>query len=409
MTHKFTAKEIHFLKTETGDLQVYPPDIFLSDLIHSPTVRFTAFEERLAQVSAADEKFIVAVIRLAPDTPETIRKTAGDVFETCFSAIFKKERGIWETLDPLTFALAFRDYKSEKEGTRLLNLLKDKISDRLNTGLIMGLAFYPFQDFEKTAVLGNAVKALDHAAFFGPGHMVVFDGVSLNISGDRLFALEKFEDAIAEYELGLGIAPKNINLINSLGVAYGIHNKLDKALACFEKASAIKPDDVMVSYNIGLIHRINENEEKAILYLQKAHGINGDIFEVELLLGYLLFKTGQHDRALACLDTAARLNPSSGTPHRIKGELFLDKKDMAAAGEAFNTAVKLTPGDSAALSGYAQTMAIQKKNLAIALSFAQKSVAIDPDNPLFTQRLNHIKKLHDQARAQSQANAIQSA
>ncbi len=394
MIQKFTSKEIHFLKT--GSEPVSEPNIYLSDLIHSPTVRLTAFEERLTRTPIPKDKFIATVIRMDPNAPEKNREKARDIFEACFNSVLDKKRGIWENLDPVTFILVFWDYDNEKDGCRLLTLLKEKISIRLQAGLVMGISLYPFHDFHRDQILGNALKAIDHAAFFGSDHMICFDGISLNISGDRLYQLEKFTSAIQEYEKGLAITPKNINLINSLGVAYGITKQLDKALTYFEQASAINPQEVMVIYNIGLIHRINDKDDRAVLYLKKAHGINPDIFEIELLLGYLLFKKDRYDQAMPHLDAAIRLNPDSGTAFRIKGQILLDKKDNMAAGTAFNIAVKLNPNDASALSGYARAVALQKKNLTIALSFAAKSVALDPENKLFKTRLEEIQEIQDQ-------------
>jgi len=406
MIQKFTSKEIHFLKT--GSDPIYPPETYLSDLLHSPSVQFTAFEDRLSQTLPKD-RFITAVVRIDPKAPKAIQEKARTIFETCFNSVLDKKRGIWESLDPGTFVLVFWDYENEKDGTRLLTLLKEKISSRLTAGLLMGIALYPFQDFGRDQILGNALKAIDHAGFFGPDHMISFDEISLNISGDRLYQLDKYESAILEYETGLAIAPKNINLINSLGVAYGITEQLDKARDCFEQASAINPEEVMVIYNIGLIHRISDREDRALLYLKKAHNINPDIFEIELLLGYLLFKAEQNEQAISHLDAAIRLKPDSGTAFRIKGEILLNKRDHAGAGIAFNAAVKLSPNDAAALSGYARVMAVQKKNLTIALSFAQKSVAIDPENSLFKTRLEEVQEIRDQMLTMNQGNTIKSA
>ena len=165
----------------------------------------------------------------------------------------------------------------------------------------------------------------------------------------------------------------------------------------------------MVVYNIGLIHRINEKDDKAIFFLKKAHGINPDVFEIELLLGHLLYKQGQPDPALVHLEAACRLKPESGAPYRIRGQILLDRDDPAGAAAAFNSAVKFSPGDAAALSGYAKSMALQGKNLTIALSFAQKSIDLDPDNPLYRERLEEIQALTDQARKTGRENAIKSA
>ncbi len=409
MIQKFTSKEIHFLKTGSDTQPVHPPETYFSDLIHTPTVEFSGFGDRLADIKIPKDNFIASVIQIDAQAPEKTREKARDIFEACFHSVLDKDRGIWESLDPLTFILVFWDYETEKDGKRLLTLLKEKISDRLKADLLMGTAVYPFHDFTKDQVPRNALKALDHAAFFGPGHTIEFDGISLNISGDRLYQLEKTDEAILEYETGLAIDPKNINLINSLGVAYGITEKIDKALECFEQASSINPEEVMVIYNIGLIHRINEKEDTALLYLKKAHAINPDIFEIELLLGHLLFKSEQFDQAIPHLDAAVKLNPDSGTAYRLKGEILLDKKDAAGAGIQFNQAVKFSPNDAVALSGYARAMTLQKKNLSIALSFAKKSLALDPENDLFKQRLEEIQDIYEQAMELNRDNVIKSA
>jgi tetratricopeptide (TPR) repeat protein len=412
MTQKCIAKEIHFLKKGSKDDQIHPPQTYFSDLIHTPGVQYKAFEDRLNQIPPKNG-LICAIVQIDVDAGETVKKKARDSFEACFNSILDKassqNRGLWEALDETAFALAFWDYDREKDGLRLLTLLRDKISKQLETRILMGTASFPCHDFSWDATLPNALKAIDHAAFFGPGHMIHFDAVSLNISGDRRFQLEQYEQALADFQAGLAISPKDINLINSLGVTHGIMGNLDKALEFFESASAINPKEVMVVYNIGLIHRINEKNEKAVFYLKKAHGISPEVFEIELLLGHLLYKQAQPDQALVHIEAACRLKPDAGTPFRIKGQILLDREDAVGAGAAFNSAVKFSPADAAALSGYAKAMALQEKNLTIALSFAQKSLGLDPDNPLYKERLEEIRELTAQAQDAGRGNAIKSA
>ena len=241
------------------------------------------------------------------------------------------------------------------------------------------------------------------------GHTLEFDGLSLNISGDRLFQLNNIDAAITEYEKGLSIAPADINLLNSLGVAFGVDACLDKAMEFFEKARKINPEEVMVIHNIGLIHRINDKNDSALAYLKKAHGINPDVFEIELLLGHLMFKEKKFELAMPHLDAAIRLKPESGTAFRIKGQIFLEREDAPGAATQFNQAVKLNPNDPQALSGYARAMALQKKNLSIALSFAKKSLDLDPENKQYRQNLERIQNIHDQAEETSLNSSIKSA
>jgi len=396
MTHKFTSKEIHFLKSESDSYPIKPPTTFFSDLLHDHTVQIEKLNTRLKSADIPGGDFICAVVKVSKNASEKIKERAKDIFEACFHSVLDNERGIWESLDDTAFAMVFWDYVKEENGTRLISMLKEKISAALKADILIGIATFPFHGFGRNDILGNSLKAIDHAAFFGTDHMIYFDAVSLNISGDRLYQLNHHDKAIKEYKKGLEIQPKNINLINSLGVCYGVINEIKKARKEFEKAIAINPTEVMVIYNIGLIHRINKDEDRAILYLKKAHGIDQNVFEIELLLGHLLFKQKKWNMALPHLKAATRLNPKAGMPFRLKGEIFLDKlakKNPKEAGAQFNKAVKLNPSDAVSLSGYAHAMALQKKNLRIALTFASRSVALEPANPLFINRLIQIQEI----------------
>ena len=390
MTIKFSSKEIHFLKTDSDDFNIKPPETYFSDLLLTGTVQINAFEKRLSRAKIPGDKFICAVIQLSKNASESCLERARDTFEATFNSFLDHERGIWESLDETSFVLSFWDYKTEEKASRLILSLKKKISASLGSDILVGVAKFPCHDFSKSQTLANALKAIDHAAFFGPDTLIHFDAVSLNICGDRLYQLNQCDLAIKEYQTGLDIKPHDINLINSLGVCFGIMGELDKARLQFETAMKINPNELMVIYNIGLLYQIDENLDKAILYLRKAHGIDDQVFEVELLLGHLLFKKGRLDQALPHIETAARMNPRSGLAFRIKGEILLARNHPKKAGLEFNTAIKLNPADATSLSGYAKSLELQEKNLKIALSFAKNSTALEPDNTLFQERLNSI-------------------
>ncbi len=409
MMLKFNAKEIPFLKTPGDTPDLTPPEVYYSDLLTQPSREFEMFSRRIVDTCASQQTFTTAAIQIDPAAPQKTIDKANEMFHACFHSVLDEDRGIWECLDPFTAIFVFWDYHTIAQGKKLLDLLNETLSQALNTKLIMGTIAFPFHDFPAEEMAGCALKALDHAAFFGPGHTVEFDGRSLNISGDRLFQLNNIDAAITEYEKGLSIAPADINLLNSLGVAFGVEACLDKAMEFFEKARNINPEEVMVLHNIALIHRINGTNDSALVYLKKAHGINPDIFEIELLLGHLLFKEKDFDLAMPHLDAAIRLKPESGTAFRIKGQICLEREDAPGAAAQFNQAVKLNPNDAQALHGYARAMALQKKNLPIALLFAKKSLDLDPENEQYRQYLGKIQNILERADEISQNNAIKSA
>ena len=180
--------------------------------------------------------------------------------------------------------------------------------------------------------------------------------------------------------------------MNSLGVCFAVSGDLGKARDQFEAAMKISPDEIMVIYNIGLLHQIDNDLDKAVVYLRKAHAINDTVFEVELLLGHLLFKKEAFHQALPHLEAAGRINPKSSLAFRIKGEIFLAQNEPEKAGQEFNAAIKLNPSDAVSLSGYAKSLELQDKNLTIALTFAKNSIALEPDNPLFRERLRTLQE-----------------
>ncbi len=328
-----------------------------------------------------------------PDFIGRIRITqekAKDTFETTFNSFLDNKRGIWENLNGTSFVLAFWDYVSVEKASQLMVSLKNKMSVALKANILIGIAKFPYHDFSKSQTFSNALKAIDHAAFFGPDSLIHFDATSLNISADRLFGLNKYDMAIKEYQKGLEIEPSDINLINSLGVCFGVMGELDKAKLEFENAMKNNPNELMVIYNIGLLYQIEDDIDKAIMYLRKAHSIKPSAFEVELLLGHLLIKKKQLDQALPHLEKASRVNPKSGLAFRLKGEIYLMDHLPEKASHEFNKAIKLNPSDAASLSGYARSLDLQEKNLNIALTFAKNSIAIEPDNQLFKKRLKII-------------------
>ena len=404
MTNKFSSKEIRFLKNDSEDFKINPPETYYSDLLWEKNIHVKTFKNRLLKNKISNKKFLCAVIQVSTRTKmsKSLQERLKEVFEETFNSILEdkrsgdkkgvNKRGIWESLDNTSFVFSFWDYKNDKKASQLIISLKEKISTALKADILIGVAKFPYQNFSKEETLDNAIKAIDHAAFFGPDTLIHFDTTSLNISGDRLFQLNRYKMALDEYQKGLEIEPDNINLINSLGVCLGVMGKLDKAKLEFDKAMKINPNEVMVIYNIGLLYQIEEDIDKAVIYLRKAHGIDSTVFEVELLLGSLLVKTNHTKQALPHLEKAGEINPESGLSFRMKGEIYLGDNLPEKAGLEFNKAIKINPRDAISLSGYARSLELQNKNLNIARSFAQNSIDIDKDNKLFKKRLKIIQK-----------------
>ncbi|MDY6987579.1 MAG: tetratricopeptide repeat protein [Thermodesulfobacteriota bacterium] len=254
----------------------------------------------------------------------------------------------------------------------------------------IGIAVYPFWPFEKAAILANAQKALDHAAFFGPGTMTTFDAVSLNISADKLYQYGDINGAIDEFKKALAVDPENVNVLNSLGVCYGVQGQLDLAIEAFEAAIHLEPKDVMATYNLGLAHLRQGDQEKALGLFLEAHGLDGDNPEVCCQIGMCYRDGGQAETALDYLEKAARNTHKGAHIFRVLADCYLEREMLHEATKAYEKAVKANPADAESLSALGHLYGALGENMEIAIVLAKESTAIEPNNGLYRYRLGKL-------------------
>jgi tetratricopeptide (TPR) repeat protein len=239
-------------------------------------------------------------------------------------------------------------------------------------------------------MLTNALKALDHAAFFGPGSTAIFDAVSLNISGDRLFDKGDIKGSISEFQLALKLNPSNINVHNSLGVCHGLMGEYEKAKREFKIAIKLKPEAVMPWYNLGFTSMLAGDRRKALDLFLKANTIDPNVFEVAFQTGRLLMEMDQPESGKKFLEHAAELEPKSGAVFRYLGECYTAIGDVEAAIAAYTKAIKQNPSDAVSLSALGWLFDEREENPEIALMFCQESVRLSPENGLFRYRLGQL-------------------
>ncbi len=263
----------------------------------------------------------------------------------------------------------------------------------------LGIAGYPFHRFSKSDMAQNARKALLHTAFFGPGTMTVFDGVSLNISGDIYYGEGNLVRAVKEYRLGLSFDPDNVNLLNSLGEACAQMNHHRQAVSCFERALAIDPDNYMALFNLGVAHQLTGDELMATAALEKALQVNRKQaseehnFDLHLLLGRLYFQAREFARAIEHLEVCRKLCDAGGPAVaegkrragrslvlRYLGEAHKELGQPREAMTFLQRAMGYNPRDPGAMSLLGELYAVEKQGDDIALSLCRQAVEID-DGP----------------------------
>ena len=321
----------------------------------------------------------------------------------------KSKNGIWGQIDGNIVGCVF----PEASGTVCLEVAdktREKLAEFRDETVSIGIASYPTLNYEKASILGNAHKALKHAEFIGPGSAVLFDAVSLNISGDWLYQEGDINGAIEEFKLALLLDPSNVNVHNSIGVCYGVLGAYEKAIEHFEKAVRLDAAEVMALYNAGLINILINNNDKALEWLLKADNTGDDIFEVAFHAGKLFFDKGELKKGKLFLEKAVQLRPNSGTAYRYLGECYMAVHMIDEAASAYKKAIKNNPNDAASLSALGYLFDVQGENLDITTIFCQQSIDIEPENGLFRNRLGRLyfkqNQLEDALHEFEKANAF---
>ena len=340
-------------------------------------------------------KFVAMVVRIddlsAQDSDEknpTTTDTRLEVAKT-IDAICKGQNGIWGQLDSNTFGCFFSDSDETSASATAESIKSNPASQRKST-VSIGIAVYPTADFDKNQILDNARKALDHAAFFGPDSLVLFDAVSLNISGDNLYQKGNIDSAVKEFKTALVLDPSNVNVHNSLGVCYGVMENFDEAKAEFAETIRLDPQETMAVYNLGLVHLLTDQKEKALKHFLDADRDGENIFEVAFQTGKLYLEMGQPEKAKVLLEKAVDLKPESGLAFRYLGDCCTAMNLTADAVAAYKNAIRLNPNDAESLSALGYLFDLQGENPDITTIFCQQSVEIAPENGLFRHRLGSL-------------------
>ncbi len=303
--------------------------------------------------------------------------------------ICHNEAGIWGQLDQDMLGCLFLE-ADETSARKFAESIKSSLAAHRSETVSIGIAVYPLIGFLKNEIFDNTRKALDHAAFFGPDSSVVFDAVSLNISGDKLYQKGDISGAVNDFKTALQLDPSNVNVHNSLGVCYGISGNFKGAKSEFKETIRLDPEETMALYNLGLVYLLSDKKEKALEYLLKAAEHAEDIFEVALQIGKIYLETGQLEKSKFYLEKAVDLKPESPVAYRLLGECCaaLNLADEAIA--AYKKAIRHNPNNSDSLSALGYLFDLQGENPEITTIFCQQSVDISPENGLFRHRLGSL-------------------
>ena len=130
--------------------------------------------------------------------------------------------------------------------------------------------------------------------------------------GDALFAGESYRDAAIHYDMYLRQQPKNVGVVQKLGIALVKAGDPDGALAVFRRAAEIDP--------------ANSRSQRD--------------------LAFVLYDRGRFDEAADHAARAVALTPNVAAAHDILGRIWAMQGKMSAAKTEFETSLRLDPSDA---------------------------------------------------------------
>ncbi len=306
----------------------------------------------------------------------------------------------------------FVPHYTEEQGLALAKKVKAKLEKKhASLSVALGICIWPFHNHTKTETAVNCRKALMHGKFYGPGAVTVFDHVSLNVSGDYLLDEGDYRQAVRDYRNGVRIAPEDINLMNSMGVALTSLNRLREAVSCFDRVLMEDPKNFMALVNKGFAQRMLCNNKEALQCFEKASqhrefSSSSVLSELSLQLGRLYCDAGLYDMALGALESYREHSRSRNeySLYRLLGEAYAGNNQIAKAIPALQRAIQQNPHDALSLSLLGELYALDEQGDDIALTLCQQAVEIDDTSWKHWFRLALVKKKIGQL--QGSRNAI---
>jgi tetratricopeptide (TPR) repeat protein len=307
-------------------------------------------------------------------------------------------------------AFLFLDGLDGEAARAWLKEFRDKMEGIGGSSFSMGVATFPFHDFKKSDLPLNCRKALQHATFFGPDSLAVFDAVSLNISGDIYYNEGDLVKALGEYRQGLLLEPGNVNILNSMGVANIQLNRPKGARACFQKALGVAPENCMALFNLGFIHLEDGEPTEALALWERALAVDGDQPDLLQHLGMLYCRQGRYGEGRAALEGCEKLmrkkSSLGGEPMvvaRWLGRACEALGDNGSAIAAYQRAVSGNPRDAGSLSRLGHLYAVEKQGQDIALALCGQAVELDGGKADHWYRFALVQEM-----SQDQEGAMQS-
>lgn len=190
--------------------------------------------------------------------------------------------------------------------------------------------------------------------------------------------------------------PKDAEGFARRGAAFASRQETDKAIADFSKAIDMAPTEPRYRYQRALARLAKKQPALAMDDLDRAIALNGDFVDARLARASLRLE--RHDRSAAVedIDTVSRLEAPSADNRLMLASFYSSIDDFDRSIGQYDLWIKAHPVDSrraAALNGRCWARALAGRDLAAALDDCNGALKLRPGNPamLDSRGLVHLR------------------
>lgn len=365
-------------------------------------LRHSLFRHQLEREYERRNSFVLALLRAQPrqleETGRMLELDMKAVLEACrqtFQQECLPEALVQGRYSANSMAFCFGGVAVEKL-ERCFQQLCTELSGKGCLAAV-GLAAYPYLDFQKDDMEECCRKALEYALLLPEPRVGVFGSLALNISADRKYSLGDVFGAVEEYKEALLADKHNAMAWNSLGVCMAVLARPREARRYFKIALRQRPGDAATLYNMGTVCQSMGERRSAARYFRECIAADAGHVFAHIRLGQLAEQGGRLPDARRSYMRAMELEDASGSTgspaRRCLARLALRRRRNDDARELLHEALISNPYDAAAMEMLAELYLNSGEDPAMAVMLARQSLALRPRHGATWQLLARALRL----------------
>jgi Flp pilus assembly protein TadD len=164
------------------------------------------------------------------------------------------------------------------------------------------------------------------------------------LSGNTLYAEQKYPEAAAAYGEAIGLDPANWAYRLNMGLAQKKMGKAEEALAAFRKAVELNPESYSANKETGEALAKAGQFAEAKPFYEKAAGLSPDDPDAQYNFAVCLVNLGESEAALPRFEKTVELKPDYADAYYQMGTILISQNKVPEARASLEKFLALAPG-----------------------------------------------------------------